>query len=109
MQRDRPGFLYYAPLQGETATARLGAERRESLSTVVYQRSNGDVLLRSDAVLHALIDIDSSWRFLARPALLIPSSWRDRIYDWIAARRKKFFSKGSCPLPSPEESRQILP
>jgi len=109
MRRDRSRILFFAPIQGDTAARRLRAELRDSLSTVVYQRPEGEVLLRSDAVLQALIDIGSRWRFFARPALLIPRRWRDGVYDWIAARRKKVFSKDSCPLPSGKESSQILP
>ena len=109
MRRDRDALLYYAPLQGETAAEQLEAGLRESLATVIYQRASGEILLRSDAVLQALIDINSRWRYLSRLALWIPRSWRDGIYNWIAARRKKFFTKGSCPLPSPAENRQLLP
>lgn len=109
MRRDRADYLYFAPLQGETAARRLEADLRDSLATAVYQRASGEILLRSDAVLQALIDIGSRWRFLARPALWVPRRWRDGVYKWIAARREKFFSKGSCPLPSTEGSRQMLP
>ncbi len=108
MRRDRSRLLYYAPLQGETAAGRLDASLRQSLSTVVYQRTNGDTLLRSDAILHVLIDIGSGWRLLARPALYLPRAWRDWVYDWVAARRHKFFRKGACRIPSPAESQRIL-
>ena len=109
MRRDRRGLLYYAPLQGATAAARLGDELRKSLSTVIYQREGGEILLRSDAVLHALIDIGSHWRWLARIALLVPRHWRNGIYNWIAARRKKFFASSSCSLSTREENRRMLP
>lgn len=109
MRRDRAHLLCFAPLQGETAARQLDADLRDSLSTAVYQRASGEILVRSDAVLQALIDIGSRWRFLARPALRIPRRWRDGIYKWIAARRRQFFPKGTCSLPSTEESRYILP
>lgn len=109
MRRDRADLLYFAPLQGETAARRLEADLCDTLSTAVYQRASGEVLVRSDAVLQALIDIGSRWRYLARPALLIPRRWRDGVYNWIAARRKKLFQNGACPLPSAGESRRILP
>ncbi|HKK17068.1 MAG TPA: DUF393 domain-containing protein [Opitutales bacterium] len=109
MRRDRFKLLRFAPLQGETAARRLEESLRESLSTVVYQRTDGETLLRSDAVLQALIDIRSPLRFLARPAFFIPRSWRDAIYNWIARKRNKLFAKGSCPLPSSHNSEQILP
>lgn len=108
MERDRASVLFYAPLQGKHAAELLAPELRESLSTVIYRNTDGVIRLRSDAVLHALIDIGSGWRFLARPALFIPQGWRDGIYRWVAARRHKFFPKESCALPTPEESRQLL-
>lgn len=112
MRRDRWGALYFAPLQGETSAKKLPPELRETLSSVVYQRRDGERMLRSDAVLQALIDIGSRWRWLARLALKIPRSWRDGVYNWVAARRKKFFSKGACPLNTRNNLRgkaQLLP
>lgn len=109
MQRDKHAYLFYAPIQGELATKLLDPELGKTLSTAIYRNPSGLVRLRSEAVLHALIDIRSGWRFLARPALIIPRSWRDGIYNWVAARRHKWFSKESCSLPSAEESRQLLP
>jgi len=108
MRRDEAGFLFYAPLQSELAGELLDPKLRESLSTAVYRNPKGHVHLRSDAILHSLIDIRSRWRFLARPGLMIPRRWRDGIYNWIAARRQTFFPKETCPLPSPETSKQLL-
>ncbi|MFU8849158.1 MAG: thiol-disulfide oxidoreductase DCC family protein [Opitutales bacterium] len=109
MRRDRRRFLYFAPLQGETSAKCLPADLRQALSTAVYRRANGEILLRSDAVLQALIDISSRWRWLAHVGLKIPRRWRDGIYKWVAARRKSFFSNGACPLSSAAETKQILP
>lgn len=109
MRRDRRGELYFAPIQGETSEKKLPPELRKTLSSVVYQRRDGELLLRSDAVLQALIDIESRWHWLACLALKIPRNWRDGIYDWVAVRRKKFFSKGACLLPSVREKTQLLP
>lgn len=107
--QDQRGLLYYAPLQGETAAKCLAVDLRQTLSTAVYLQANGEILVRSEAVLHALIDIGSRWRWLACLALKIPRSWRDGVYSWVAVRRKKFFSKGACPLPKPKDKAQLLP
>jgi len=109
LRQDRRGRLYFAPLQGATAAARLSRELRESLSSAVYQRQNGENLLRSDAVLQVLIDIGSRWRWLARLALKIPRRWRDRCYDWVGARRLQLDRARSCPMPSGRARRRILP
>jgi predicted DCC family thiol-disulfide oxidoreductase YuxK len=109
MRRDKTGSLFYAPLQGRVAADLLDETLRKSLATVVYRPPDGRVLLRSDAVLNALIDIQSRWRFVARLCLAIPRTWRDGLYEWIAARRHRFFPKESCPLPSPEKTEKLLP
>jgi len=108
MERDRIGLLFYAPLQGQIAANLLKDELRQSLATAIYRKTDGTILLRSDAVLHALIDIESSWRFLAKPALCIPRSWRNAAYNWVASNRERFFPKDSCSLPTPEEAQRIL-
>ncbi|MFP4157060.1 MAG: thiol-disulfide oxidoreductase DCC family protein [Opitutales bacterium] len=109
MRRDRAQRLRFAPLQGETAAALLEPKLRKSLSTVVYHRDSAPWLTRSDAVLHALIDTRSAWRYLARLALVVPRAWRDWIYDRIAQNRHRFLPKKACPLPTAQERSRILP
>lgn len=109
LRQDRRGRLYFAPLQGATAAARLSRELRESLSSAVYQRENGENVLRSDAVLQVLIDIGSRWHWLARLALKLPRRWRDRCYDWVSARRRQLDKSRPCPMPSGESCQRILP
>jgi predicted DCC family thiol-disulfide oxidoreductase YuxK len=111
--RDRKSLLYFAPIQGETAAQCLDAPLREVLSTAIYQRPNAEgqteTLLRSEAVLCALIDIRSHLRWLAYPARWIPLKWRDTAYNWVAHNRDRFFAKGACELPAPSERARYLP
>jgi len=109
MRQDRQGRLYFAPLQGATAAWRRSSELRESLSSAVYQRENGENFLRSDAVLQVLIDIGSRWRWLARLAQKIPCRWRDASYDWVARRRRRLNYSSLCALPTGGATRRILP
>lgn len=113
MEQDHGGVLYFAPIQGETAAQCLDASLREQLSTAIYQRpdatGNRETLLRSEAVLCALIDIRSRWRWLACLARWIPSSWRDGIYDWVARNRHRFFTKDACQLPDTNHQAHFLP
>ncbi|WP_425607171.1 thiol-disulfide oxidoreductase DCC family protein [Coraliomargarita algicola] len=112
-QRDRCEVLYFAPIQGETARQCLSADLRTTLSTVIYQRPspNGQpkILLRSEAVLCALIDTQSSWSWLAICVRCLPCTWRDATYHWIATNRHRFGGKPSCPLPTPREHSHFLP
>ena len=113
IKRDSRQHLYFAPLQGVTAQAILPQQYRESLRTMVYQRVSADgqptLLVRSEAVLLALIDTGSAWRYLAQIARLLPLSLRDWGYDRIADNRKIFFKAAACKLPSRAEHARILP
>lgn len=113
IKRDQHKHLYFAPLQGVAAQAILPLEYRESLRTMVYQRVTADGqstrLIRSDAVLLALIDTGSAWRCFAHIARWLPKRLRDWGYDRIADNRKKFFKSAACRLPSKEEHARILP
>ena len=113
MLRDRMEILRFAPIQGAAAAECLQAPLRETLATAIYYRPGEDrepeILLRSEAVLCAVIDIRSHWRWLAYPARWVPTNWRDAVYNWVARNRHKFFSKGACALPNESERKRILP
>ncbi|CAA6678332.1 MULTISPECIES: thiol-disulfide oxidoreductase DCC family protein [unclassified Lentimonas] len=113
IRKDKRKHLYFAPIQGIAAQAILPEKYRLALDTVVYQRVAKDghttLLFRSDAALLALIDTRSLWRFLARIALWLPRSLRDRVYDAIAMRRQKSLKSATCPMPSREVHARILP
>ncbi|ADE54396.1 thiol-disulfide oxidoreductase DCC family protein [Coraliomargarita akajimensis] len=108
-RHDRRKRLKFAPLQGETAIARLPEEYRLQLSTVVYERSHQHFYVRSGAILRALIDTESHLRWAAYPALCIPRCIRDWCYNRIVHNRHRLFHAKSCPLPKPEERKRMLP
>ena len=109
MKRDRQQRLRFAPLQGETAQSLLPEALRKDLSTAVYRQSEAVTYLRSDAALHALIDTGSALRFIAKVSLWIPQGFRDVCYNWIARNRAKLSPKSSCPMPTEQQRRQLLP
>lgn len=115
--RDRKGVFRFAPLQGETAAARFGSQgpqrsqgshSTDAPSTVLL--AEGPVLkARSDATLRILARLGGPWR-LAGLLLLIPRTLRDGAYDFVAARRYRWFGKKeSCRMPTPEERGRFLP
>ena len=111
---DRHKRICFAPLQGETAQGYLPANLRDAqfLSTVVYRCSNSDgqsLLLRSEAVARALIDVGGLWGFLGRLLRLIPTPMRDWGYNLIAKNRLKFFPNGACALPTEQAHERLLP
>jgi predicted DCC family thiol-disulfide oxidoreductase YuxK len=113
IHQDTHKRLYFAPLQGLAAQAILSSEDRQSLQTVVYHRvvADGQVirLVRSDAVLFALIDTGSNWRYLAKVIRCLPHSLRDWCYDRVAKNRHKIVRTKACQLPGKAEHARILP
>ena len=113
IQRDKRKRLYFAPLQGVTAQALLPLKYRQTVSTIVYHRSTlskpQKLLIRSNAVLQALLDIGGTNYIVARFLRLFPLRFRDWCYDCIANRRQRFFKNNSCKLPTREEHARILP
>ena len=108
-------MLSFAPLQGETAKGVLARhpDSGDSLSTVVYVRDPGGpeerVYLRSDAAAAILADLGGAYRPLSW-LRVIPRPLRDALYDWVAARRYRWFGKlDSCRLPDKGMEGRFLP
>jgi predicted DCC family thiol-disulfide oxidoreductase YuxK len=89
---DRHSCLRFEPLQGVCARQLLPDKLRDQVTTVVYHREGMPQLLRSDAILQALIDTGTGYRIPARLALTLPRALRDPIYRCIAKNRHR------CPL-----------
>jgi len=90
-----------APLFGPTFEQHVPQAQRSGLpDSVVVQRSDGRLLVRSDAVLHLLARLGGAWRLLATAGHVVPRPLRDAAYDAIARLRKRLFAapKEACPL-----------
>jgi predicted DCC family thiol-disulfide oxidoreductase YuxK len=102
---DRHGDLFrFAPLGGVTFRALLGPGQAAALpDSLVLRRADGALLVRSDAVLHVLRRLGGPWRVLGALLGALPASLRDRAYDAVARRRKRWFRspEGSCPVLPP--------
>lgn len=105
---DRRGALRFAPLQGETARARLPAGLREPLDTVVLEDAAG-LWVRSAAMLRAARLAGGSWGAAAALGCLVPRRLRDAAYDAFAARRGRFARLALHRLPTPAEDPRFLP
>lgn len=109
MANDAGRVLRYAPLQGETAAARLSAEDRNRLATLVYVDEAG-LHRRSDAVVRILHRIGGIWRPVSWLLRAIPSPVREAGYRFVAGTRYRIFGKReTCRLPTPEERGRLLP
>ncbi len=102
---DRRNRLLFAPLQGETALARLG---EATLNSIVLVDTAGRHE-KSAAALRICLHIGGLWQVLLI-FWLLPRPLRDALYDFIARNRYAWFGKHElCRLPTPQERARFLP
>ena len=87
---DKKSLLHFETLQSSLAAKHVPVEIRQAMDTVGYFREKKPLLLRSDAVLQALIDTKSICEIPARLALFLPRGVRDLIYNCIAKNRHRY-------------------
>jgi predicted DCC family thiol-disulfide oxidoreductase YuxK len=115
LARDRRARIFFAPLQGPHAAARLTRYGYDPADLdTVYVVADWDlpserVYARSEAVLHALRQLDGGWRILGRLGGLIPRPLANAAYRLVARSRYRIFGRfDSCPLPKPEWKSRFL-
>lgn len=109
LRRDTRRRLWFAPLQGETAAARLGTRPDQDYSTIVLLDA-GQRWERSDAVARILQHIGGIWGLAGWLLHVIPRPLRNLGYRIVASNRYSLFGKKSaCRMPTPEERSRFLP
>lgn len=63
----------------------------ETLNTVVLIENN-NVHIQSDAVIKTLLFLGGRWKFLGKFMIVFPASFSNKVYNTIAANRKRFNS-----------------
>ena len=109
LDRDPAGRFRFAPLQGPTFAAYRDRVDAPSLSTVVLV-DGGRISIRSAAALRVLTRLRWPWPLVGRLGLLVPRPLRDRAYDAVAARRRRWFGPPpACRMPTTAERGRLLP
>jgi predicted DCC family thiol-disulfide oxidoreductase YuxK len=105
LRRDLGGkFFRFAPLEGPTFAQRVPSSRRSNLpDSIVVLTSDGQLLARSNAILHVLRRLGGVWSTLAAAVAIIPRPVRDTAYNFIARVRYSIFGRRdeTCPLVPP--------
>lgn len=108
IDRDR-GYFRFASLQSEYAhdlLKNLDYDPATLESIVLLQGST--IKTKSSAALEIARHLKGGWKALTVFKLL-PVSFRDLIYDFIARHRYKWFGKqDSCRIPTPELKERFL-
>ena len=107
LSEDRAAAFRFAPLQGETFAKAVPENKRASLpDSMVVLRADGELLVRSEAVLHMMRGLGGVWRVMAALVRIVPRRLRDLGYDLVASIRLRLFQKPAdvCPI-LPQELR----
>lgn len=106
---DKKESLKFASLQSKFGQRLLSDLKldQQNFTSILYLRGN-QVFTRSTAVILILSDLGGGWNAM-RIFYVIPKSWRDKIYDWIANNRYRWFGKkNQCMMPTPELKNRFL-
>jgi predicted DCC family thiol-disulfide oxidoreductase YuxK len=108
IKRDPKGHFKFASLQseiGQKLVEQYGIPK--GIESIIYIE-NDKVYIKSSAALRISRKLNGYWRYLTILSIL-PSSFRDFIYDVIAKNRYKWFGKKeSCLLPTKETRKRFL-
>jgi predicted DCC family thiol-disulfide oxidoreductase YuxK len=112
LARDRDGSLFrFAPLQGATFARTVPEDRRGTLpDSVVLRTPDGDLLIRTTAVVRALCRLAGAWRTVGRIVAVVPRPLADWAYDRVASIRKALFRRppDACPVVPAELRARFL-
>lgn len=107
---DRAGKFRFASLQSEIARRYLQQHDcdEDSLSSVILIEE-GRVYRKSRAALRVAKCLDKAWPMLFYLFYWIPPLIADRVYDFIGARRYRWFGKKeSCWIPNADLASRFL-
>jgi len=115
LARDRADQFRFATLQGELGRELVRRHGRDAsdLDTVYVVTSYGQpgeaLLWRGAAALFVLRRLGGLWSAAARLGALLPVSFVDRVYDFVARHRYRWFGRmGSCRVPDARERAKFL-
>ena len=106
---DPKGKFQFAALQSEFGQEVMGKAKLpvNELNTVILYH-NGKIFTHSDVPLEICRLLGGFWR-LFLIFKLIPRALRNRIYNWVARNRYRWFGKSeSCMIPTPELRERFL-
>ena len=103
--------MRFVPVQsgeGADALKAVGLDELDPASFLVVK--DGRSLQKSTAVIAVLDIVGGSWKLPALLLGLLPRSIADKVYDWIAAHRYKWFGKrDTCFVPRRGREPDQLP
>lgn len=107
MKVDTRSQFKFSPLQSDFAKAHLKPQDISDLKSLVVL-TNGKATRKAHGVIIALSELGGLWKLISIFRIL-PASFLNFGYDFVARNRYKFFGKrDTCRLPTPEEKARFL-
>ena len=106
---DRKGLIRFTPIQsdyGRQLALAHGIDPDQPTSFLFLE--GGQALAKSAAILALLRRLGRPWSWLAALGVL-PETWRDAGYDWLAANRYRLMGqRATCMLPTPAQRARFI-
>jgi predicted DCC family thiol-disulfide oxidoreductase YuxK len=112
LPRDKRAHFRFAPLHGETFNRMIPPQERAGLpDSLVLRKTSGELLLRSAATLYVARRLGWTGKLAVALIALAPHSTRERLYDWVARKRKGWFARPEtvCPIVPENLRARFLP
>lgn len=107
--RDRKARFNFTPLQSVNAQQFLKSKSIDStkIDSIVLI-VNDEIFLKSSAVIQIARKLDGFWK-LFYIFIIIPPFLRNRIYDFVASKRYKWFGRrDTCRIPNDSEKERFI-
>ena len=106
IRHDKKKKFKFSSLQSSFSQALIAENYPElkEMKTIAYI-TNGEMMVRSTAALYILKDLGGIFS-LTFGAMIIPAFIRDFFYNWLSARRYKFFGKSAVCMVTTAELRE---
>ena len=104
---DKKAIIHFAPLESGFAKMRIANGVVIKTDSVVYVKGK-KMYQKSRAIIEVLNDIGGIWK-IVNVMLVFPQGLTDRLYDFIAIRRYRWFGKKDrCMVPGPDSAKRFL-
>lgn len=110
IKRDKKNVFRFAPLEsklGQELTNERGIDTSQIDSIILIDPGNA-YYIKSTAALEISKGLNGLYPALSL-LLVLPESFRNLIYDFVARNRYKWFGKSeTCPMPTEDEQSKFL-
>ena len=107
IKRDSKAYFQFASIQSEIGQSYVEQFQLQSIDSMIVVKNNR-AYTKSTAALIIAKQFSGMWKLLLL-AKIIPLPIRDKLYDYVAKNRYKWFGKKEvCHLPTKEERERFL-